>query len=353
MSIGSGTWYEAHLSIMTSLLPYYGLPIETLKERVQDAEKIAETFTIIVAHGKVELQWNDDYSRDWWWASRPRADAQINLMEPFVHLLPDLRATFTIHDQPSVLLDYERQQELLKAARNHKVVKSPNEKDRFEQVWNKACAPDSPLNKGEVEELRGDTFISSHVTAMDICQHPSYLENHGNFIEEKTSESHPQPHTKLYPIFVQSKTMLNGDIPATPIGRDGRRDDIGNDPAWNTKSNKLYWRGLATGLQHNKKGGANWRNSHRERLHQLANDRTGGTADVLLPVGSTGEADLEVMPKRELGQFYMDVKLADGPWQCDGGDGTCSEMADEIEFAPKDNTERANEFKYVFDVSRP
>jgi hypothetical protein len=30
------------------------------------------------------------------------------------------RATFTIHDQPTMLLDYKRQQELLNAAKAHK-----------------------------------------------------------------------------------------------------------------------------------------------------------------------------------------------------------------------------------------
>ena len=29
------------------------------------------------------------------------------------------RATFTIHDQPTMLLDYKRQQELLTAAKDH------------------------------------------------------------------------------------------------------------------------------------------------------------------------------------------------------------------------------------------
>lgn len=110
---------ETH-SIMNSLLPFYGLPIDQLKERLEETEKIAETFTLVVHDGKVELQWNDDYSRDTWWASRPRADSQINLMEPFIHQIGNFRATFTIHDQPSILLDYERQQELLAAAREGK-----------------------------------------------------------------------------------------------------------------------------------------------------------------------------------------------------------------------------------------
>jgi beta-1,2-xylosyltransferase len=76
---------------MNSLLPFYGLPIHTLKERLEEAEQIQETFTLIVKDGKVELKWNDDYSRDTWWASRPRADSQINLMEPFLGLIGDLR----------------------------------------------------------------------------------------------------------------------------------------------------------------------------------------------------------------------------------------------------------------------
>jgi beta-1,2-xylosyltransferase len=61
------------------------------------------------------------------------------------------------------------------------------------------------------------------------------------FIEAKDSEAHPKPHTKLYPIFVPSKTALNGDIPVTP---DARTEDIGYDPEWNRKSAKLYWVGI-------------------------------------------------------------------------------------------------------------
>lgn len=60
-------------------------------------------------------------------------------------------------------------------------------------------------------------------------------------LEAHDQNMHPKPHTKLYPILVPSKTSLNGDIPVTPIGRDGRRDDVGHDPEWSSKSGKLYW----------------------------------------------------------------------------------------------------------------
>ncbi|OCF60907.1 beta-1,2-xylosyltransferase 1 [Kwoniella mangroviensis CBS 10435] len=337
-------------AIMESLLPFYGLPIKTLQERLEETEKIQETFTLIIHDGKVELQWNDDYSRDTWWASRPRADSQINLLEPFIKHIGAFRATFTIHDQPSILLDHARQEELINAAKSGKISNHPNENDRFEQDWSKACAKDSPLNKGEQELPAADTFINAHGPAMDICQHPSYMENHGMLLEEHNSETHPKPHTKLYPILVPSKTMLNGDIPVTPIGRDGRRDDVGPDPEWSRKSGKLYWRGLATGLNHDKKKGSKWRQSHRERLHFLANDKSDSYTEVLAPVGSTGEAELSRLPLKELGEYYMDVKLAGGHWQCDWDDGTCDEMEKEIEFAGKDNAERSNDFKYVFDT---
>lgn len=77
--------------IMISLLPFYGLPIKTMQERLVEAETIPETFTLIIHDGKVELEWNDDYARDTWWASRGRADSQVNLMEPFLDQLPSLR----------------------------------------------------------------------------------------------------------------------------------------------------------------------------------------------------------------------------------------------------------------------
>jgi beta-1,2-xylosyltransferase len=76
---------------MNSLSPFYALPIDTMQARLTEAETVAETFTLIVHDGKVELQWNDDYSRDTWWASRSRADAQINLMEPFISMIGEFR----------------------------------------------------------------------------------------------------------------------------------------------------------------------------------------------------------------------------------------------------------------------
>jgi beta-1,2-xylosyltransferase len=226
----------------------------------------------------------------------------------------------------------------------------PNEEDRHEQNWNRACSPQSALNTGVVEELDSETFVSNHLAAMNPCDHPSLMENHGMLLEKHNENTNPKPHTKLFPIFVPSKTVLNGDIPITPVGSDGRRDDVGNDPGWSSKSGKAYWRGRATGMGHNKGNGAKWRQSHRERLHWLANDESTKMLDVLSPSGSAGETQLVSYPLRSLGQYYMDAKLIGGPWQCDRGDGTCDEMAAEIEFAGEATWQESNQYKYIIDV---
>jgi beta-1,2-xylosyltransferase len=147
-----------------------------------------------------------------------------------------------------------------------------------------------------------------------------------------------------------SKTPLNQDIPITPVGKDGQFETPGIEPSWKQKNGKLYWRGLATGMFHNKQGGKQWRQNHRERLHFLTNDRTGGDEDVMVPVGTTGQTKYERHSLKTLGEYYTNTKLAQGPWQCDEGDGTCAEMQSEIEFAPKDPKEEANKYKYILDT---
>lgn len=40
-------------------------------------------------------------------------------------------------------------------------------------LWREACSPDSPAKKDIPEPDAPDTFISSHLSAMNPCQHPS------------------------------------------------------------------------------------------------------------------------------------------------------------------------------------
>lgn len=89
---------------------------------------------------------------------------------------------------------------------------------------------------------------------------------------------------------------------------------------------RSFQRGLATGIMHNKKGGAKWPDSHRERLHRLANDVTYEKQSVLMPIGSSGQAEIQNISGSILSEYYMDVAMSGGAWQCDWGDGSCDEM---------------------------
>lgn len=139
---------------MESLLPFYGLPIAELKKRNEEAEKVVETYTLIVNDSRVVLQWNDDYARDAIWATRPRSDAQISLMEPFLNRLPEFRATFSVHDQPSVTVPFMEMKLLTEAAKKKQSELSrgtilttainPTVKiDTFKPDYHKVCAPNS------------------------------------------------------------------------------------------------------------------------------------------------------------------------------------------------------------------
>lgn len=173
--------------------------------------------------------------------------------------------------------------------------------------------------------------------------------NHGQFLEEHDKDSRPIAHNKLLPLMALSKTYLHADIPITPVHHSGSNAG-GPDIAWSAKNGKVYWRGLSTGMEHNKHKGKNWRTSHRERLHHLANDRTGGSQTILKAVGKTGMAKSETYTLKQLGDYYMNAKLAGGPWQCDQGDGTCDEMREEIDFAEKDSLNESNRYKYLIDT---
>ena len=125
---------------------------------------------------------------------------------------------------------------------------------------------------------------------------------------------------------------------------------------------------------HNKKGGSKWLDSHRERLHKFANDVSFERKSVLMPIGTSGQAEIQNISGSVLSEYYMDVAMSGGPWQCDWGDGTCDEMKwvipagrrrvlggrdlsvqsstrENFNFAPQDHPERSNAFKFVFDVS--
>ena len=162
-------------------------------------------------------------------------------------------------------------------------------------------------------------------------------------IETHGRDSHPRPHTQLLPLFSLAKTAINSDILITPL--DQFFDRPGKDPAWEEKtSSKLVWRGSSTGISMMTQD-LPWRNAHRIRLHNFANNHSLEPISFLAPHLSNAdtqqEANAEVhspdksgalrmtneeATTREAMEFFFDMKLSGAPLQCSEDDGTCSDM---------------------------
>lgn len=100
---------------MQTLLPFYGLSVEEIQQRAKEAEGVVETFTLIVANSTVELKYYDESYAGTFWAGR--ANAQVRLIEPYVDRLEPFRATFSVHDQPSVAVPFTEMSDLWDAAK--------------------------------------------------------------------------------------------------------------------------------------------------------------------------------------------------------------------------------------------
>lgn len=74
-----------------------------------------------------------------------------------------------------------------------------------------------------------------------------------------------------------------------------------------------------------------WQKSHRFRLHDLAQDQSEELESFLVPdPGSEGgplKMRREQGSRKNIAEFFYDMKLAGQPLQCNETDGTCDEMA--------------------------
>ncbi|CED82144.1 cap1-related protein [Phaffia rhodozyma] len=333
--------------IMNSLLPFYALPPDEIAQRVTEAESIPETFTLIVKEGgKVVLQWNDQYSRDIWWNARTRADHQINLMEPFLDKLGEMRVTFSIHDQPFMVLPYERRQELegLAKGRVGSYTSHLIDEDIHTADWINACPPDSPARTGTEALFIGEEngkekdsvrFVVNHESAMNPCSNPSLLQSHIHFLTPQTESTKPKPHSRLLPILSLSRTEVNADIPVAPVGIVSgglTRQDVGKemDGGWPAQSPKLYWRGAPTANPKVPISPSIFANSHRTRLASLAQGNSSRSEEehmLMVPSGARdGSVEVQSIKGDILAQKFLDVQLQ-GSWTCeDENDEQCNKL---------------------------
>ncbi|OJD19345.1 hypothetical protein AJ78_00707 [Emergomyces pasteurianus Ep9510] len=125
-----------------------------------------------------------------------------------------------------------------------------------------------------------ECYIANFTEAKNPCNRPELQVLHGNFIEP-ISISTSQ---KLFPLFGGSKLSVNNEIllPAAMYFAEKTiwSGDEENGGAWESKADKLVWRGAATGGRNRRE---NWRGFHRQRFVSMLNATT-------VRLAETGEA---------------------------------------------------------------
>ncbi|BEI86445.1 hypothetical protein CcaverHIS002_0607320 [Cutaneotrichosporon cavernicola] len=328
------------------LAPFWALPKDELRRRLKAVEVMDDVFVLELRNGTVfvdieesGLQWNGTESR---------ARQTTEMLASIAEYLPDLRATFSIFDQPQIYLSWARRDSLVSLGQQGKRTSHLEEVDDGYVRLTRSCAPDSAF-RTTPNATSGRSLIYDHTAASDICANPYLAPLHGLTIEPHEPDSYPRPHTQVLPLFSLAKTSLNSDILITPLDQFARPK---KDWAWENKRDpRLYWRGSPTGISMMHKG-VPWRDSHRWRLHLFANNAT-GERDVLVPrltAGSSVGLHTERMDAIARSKWFFNMKLAGEPIQCDQADGTCDEMQEEISWAKFDPPAAARASKFLLDI---
>ncbi|WWD04614.1 hypothetical protein V865_002685 [Kwoniella europaea PYCC6329] len=351
--------------IFRDIEPFFALSPEMFNKRVNDL-----TETQHVAHITLSPDGPSSLFGERKISARPRLLFQ--LLEPIAQYLPK-EVTFTLsdHDLGSWILGDDQKQAALQAISEGKYLTEAELKQLEKREGRQpvkglvsACPQGSPgwerglaIKEGRSTEEwdpKDDgemSFIYDPLPTYDFCSNPSLLKLHGSLSFDFCRE------TVLRPIFQLSKFVRNPEFLTTPLeaydnftSAEGRKKYV----PWEQKSiSKLFWRGSTTGDSYSKRKDYTWHQSHRPRLALMTQDGQVGEKQIWVKArGRTdgGAWNKESWSINRLNEAYMDIGLTGGPHQCKKEDGTCDEMAKEIQFKDRVRPEDAAKYKYVFDI---
>ncbi|KAJ5084591.1 hypothetical protein NUU61_009170 [Penicillium alfredii] len=288
-------------SIYDSLLPFWGLKPQTIRERARETLGFENSVIgVLIRDGKVSMTGGGGDGDKW------QRDATAGMVEDFVKYLPDMDLVFNTHDEPRVIVPSEDLQRLVQTAKDYIIPAafkkqnpirtwSPrpsdlNKGDRFEEVrttrfnrfahqptWThsriscpldssaRSLDEDSPDNSDSYAygELG---FIYNTSAFSDICNTPSLRYSYGFFDRPNAFDIVHD----LFPVFSQSKISSFQDIlyPSPWYWVKKVPYEKNKDVPWDSKSSKMYWRGSTTG-GFSRAGG--WRRQHRQQFVDAAN----------------------------------------------------------------------------------
>ncbi|KAJ8073632.1 hypothetical protein PM082_011910 [Marasmius tenuissimus] len=371
--------------IYNDLEPFWGMKAADLNDIQKSLETETDSYTIgkITASDPVKMvTWAFEDGR--YEQLTHGVQAIVDLLKDVQDDLPPFRATFTPHDSPNRLSDYEVKDTLLTAAGvgesiSRSGIPPPNTlgwltpcpptskartlHDSFVQSHNGQIKLDGPVPpsvdspKFPFESTasrypsfppntpRSKTFIHDHIKTMDPCMHPALLWTHGLFLSHNEGPA-AQPY--MVPQFAPCTSTVHHNIhvPAPYAWVDELLS--WDNPPWDEREDeRLMWRGSDTGIWHSK--GVRWEKSHRDWLVTWASG-VSGSVDVLFdkeanatgPVGSP-----KAVRKARLNPALLDVAFA-GNMQCE--EEVCKEMEKVYPLARAIPPKEAGNYKYVIDV---
>ncbi|KAJ3855117.1 glycosyl transferase family 90-domain-containing protein [Lentinula lateritia] len=281
--------------------------------------------------------------------------------------IPPFRATFNPHDSPEMLTNRNLWLKAVAHAQEGKtfsILDAPPPDDPH-HGWLTACDPASPASTTPIDFnapypthlwLNGDpmspshtrTFIYDHRAAMDPCNNPHLLRQHGQFVKFGKGV---EPRNSLIPIFSFSPSVLHHDIISANPMNWFRDLPLGANPAWEDKvDERLHWRGANTGIHYSKS--IPWRLSHRVKMMEWAHHNLYSDMRILGLGVKEGERIGEgaVVEKARWVPAMLDLAFTGKPISCEEEDGSCGQLRDMFEWRKRANFVDAGKFKYILDI---
>ncbi|RMD43943.1 hypothetical protein DV735_g1237, partial [Chaetothyriales sp. CBS 134920] len=291
-----GKWFEVAKSkdflfideldtIMESLEPFWGVSPESLRARIKSVQNAEEVASVSVAHDSFAQSgehYHVEHMKNWlnrttWGEAIPEVNFIMNVLdEPRVVVPDDTLDMAMLKAQEQKRHGASQawgatESSLLQAAKSSE--RSNNVEwisVGMQHAWEamvSSCHIDDPARRETSEEEKNlFNFVSNVTTEQDVCASSDLLNNHG-FLA--SPQSLVVTHS-LVPIFSQCKPSVFNDVlyPSPHYQFEIMSDDYNadQDPAWDSKLDRLYWAGASTGGFATSE---NWMRLHRQRMTMM------------------------------------------------------------------------------------
>lgn len=354
------------------ITPFWGLKPKTIRSRAKEALGYDNGLIgVAIRDHKIAFVEN---GQKW------QQNATVGMLEKFLQYMPDMNLAFNMHDEPRVVVPHDDLSRLVHKAKtastlttntqpvNDFTAKSQEAKGtiRFEETkqtrfnsifrqatWSNSrlsCSPDSPARTLEDDEAVDDVkkyslgdagFIYNETAMTDICLSPSLRSTYGFFDRPNLYKiTHD-----LFPVFSQSKISSYSDLiyPSPWYWYEKVAYNQTRDLEWDSKQDRLYWRGSTTG-GFSRNGG--WRRQHRQQLVEKINAVT--DTKILTNQGDMAKGQWKTNDVAR-GEYrdLIDVHFSH-VGQCDAGD--CDAQRQFFNVTDRVDLQDAWGYKYLLDM---